>query len=135
MPTSSSTPTSSITPAEPFPTTGLLPLDCPAINATKYSTIPSGSSSNYTYQIHCDVNYTGDDLVKTRTRTIDQCMDACAKQSDANPLNPCGVIVWIGNLTLAIGNTDGNCFLKKDVPAPNAAQPSDRFAGAVWVKG
>ncbi|KFY61607.1 hypothetical protein V496_04957 [Pseudogymnoascus sp. VKM F-4515 (FW-2607)] len=132
-PTSSSTSTSSITPAGPFPTSGVLPLDCPAINGTTYSTIPSGSSSNYTYLINCDVNYEGPDVFKTRTRTLDLCMDECAKHSDANSNNPCALVVWIGNLTLALPNTDGNCYLKGNVVAPNAAKPSDNYAGAVWI--
>ncbi|KFX90948.1 hypothetical protein V490_06170 [Pseudogymnoascus sp. VKM F-3557] len=133
-PTSSSTPTSSVTPAEPFPTAGVLPLDCPARNETHYSTVPPGSSKNYTYRIDCDVNYKGADLKKTKTNTIDLCIDECAKMSDKNPDKPCGLIVWIGNVTLAVPNTGGNCFLKADVVAPNQANPTDNFAGAVWVK-
>jgi hypothetical protein len=130
----SSTPTSSITPADPFPTAGVLPLDCPARNETHYSTVPPGSSKNYTYRIDCDVNYKGADLKKTKTNTIDLCIDECAKMSDNNPDKPCGLIVWIGNVTLAVPNTGGNCFLKADVVAPNQANPTDNFAGAVWVK-
>lgn len=114
-----------------FPTSGLLALDCPALNTISYSTIPSASARNYTFTIYCNVNYVGNDLGPVNALTVSDCMDACAKYDEAPPgSQQCEGVIFNSNLTLAL-QYGGNCFLKSNVSDKVLGEILDIAAGAV----
>ncbi|GAP90102.2 hypothetical protein SAMD00023353_0203610 [Rosellinia necatrix] len=95
-----------------FPTSGLLSLDCPAINGTLEA--QNVSSNRYIFEIYCGFDCSGsqgDSDQSFNEFTIDECMNRCATMNAGDGLSSCGGVVWNGNLTSAL-EQGGNCYLK-----------------------
>ncbi|KIN02693.1 hypothetical protein OIDMADRAFT_27198 [Oidiodendron maius Zn] len=117
---SGSTPSSSsgtgLVGATPIPTSGILPLDCPTINGSVYTSPGSNSS----FSVTCSANIEGDDVALTMAPSLDACMDDCASYL---PAGDCMAIVFNANLTLSTP-LDGNCFFKSGWSGLNVGSDS-----------
>ncbi|KAK8122879.1 hypothetical protein PG984_011549 [Apiospora sp. TS-2023a] len=101
------------TSSTPFPTTGILPLDCPNIDGTqKRYTVP-GSTTTYTYRFACEQDALGSlgDGNFWNTTSLDGCVSKCTEQDYNESYTSCGGVVWNGNLPAAL-TQGGNCYLK-----------------------
>jgi hypothetical protein len=97
--------------AGPFPTGGILALDCPNINGSDYTS--TQQTGKYTYNVLCNTNYPVTDLKAANATSIQNCLDQCAN------LQSCQGVVFQSNLTLIESlNLPGNCFLKPNTSAP-----------------
>ncbi|OTB03293.1 hypothetical protein M426DRAFT_12652 [Hypoxylon sp. CI-4A] len=110
--TTTSPPASSTTSSSPipFPTSGLLSLDCPSINATTTKTV-NLAKTNYTFQYYCWSDITPENMLIMNSSTVDDCVTQCAEYNQSGGTSDCGGVVWNGNLTSAL-QRGGNCYLK-----------------------
>ncbi|KAI1776256.1 hypothetical protein F4818DRAFT_440622 [Hypoxylon cercidicola] len=127
----SSSITTLISSPTPFPTAGLLALDCPSIDTTSNSTIASGT--RYTFVYHCGNDLPGDDIQMGNSTDIEGCVAQCAEHNADAGSTGCHGVVWNGNLTSAI-RRGGNCYLKSgDTPLSPCGDSCPLAAAAVLV--
>ncbi|KAI9889437.1 MAG: hypothetical protein M1814_005300 [Vezdaea aestivalis] len=114
-PTPTPTTTSTSSSAYSGPTSGILSLNCPAINNTNYSYTPPGSNKAVSFTQFCNRDLTeapGSPYTNligaVKTYTVELCMNACA-QFNLQKKQKCVGVTWGGNLT-EFPNT--NCFYK-----------------------
>lgn len=90
----SNTPTPSSS-AVVLPSNGILPLDCPAINNTLYT------SSQETFRIYCltDLGATDGIVGASLQATLDDCIDACATKNANNASTPCQGLTFGADLS------------------------------------
>src|SRR3569833_2726688 len=127
--TSSST-TSSSSSAAPIPTSGILALNCPAINGTQY-TSPAGPTK-YTFLLLCQTDFKArqSDIASSRAGSFDACLDSCATRNNANLSPPCQGLTIDANLT-AYSNV--NCFLKTAITSTSPYTLDSVLAGALLL--
>lgn len=131
--TPSSTPPTSSTPtttssASPKQTTGVLELNCPAINNSQYTT------QGETFGIYCltDFTATGGNIAQSFQDSINGCIESCAtyNSNETNADSLCQGLTFGANLTRYAG---GNCFLKTGTLTKKAYAVDGSQAGAVWI--
>ncbi|KAJ0108480.1 hypothetical protein J7T55_002084 [Diaporthe amygdali] len=122
-PTSTSTSTTS---AFPTPSNGILPLNCPAINNTQYTT--DGAS----FFIYCltDFKTSQGNIAQSLQPSINDCIDTCATYNSKNTDEPCQALTFGANLTRYGG---ANCFLKTGPLQSKPYTVDDYQAGAVLI--
>ncbi|KAK2611446.1 hypothetical protein N8I77_004784 [Diaporthe amygdali] len=122
-PTSTSTSTTS---AFPTPSNGILPLNCPAINNTQYTT--DGAS----FFIYCltDFKTSQGNIAQSLQPSINDCIDTCATYNSKNTDDPCQALTFGANLTRYGG---ANCFLKTGPLQSKPYTVDDYQAGAVLI--
>lgn len=91
-----STTSTSTSTSIPTPSNSVVPLNCPAINATQYNT-ESGSS----FIIYCQMSLEGSTpiVLSVMQYSIDDCIDTCVEYSLNNTDAPCQGIGFGANLT------------------------------------
>jgi len=103
---SSASSTATNTSPTPFPSSGLLALDCPAINNTTYA------SGSQTFKVQCSTNYAATNIVGFNSTTLDACMDRCVAFNANGPTQKCVAVTFQANLTTAMEPGQGaNCWL------------------------
>lgn len=113
-PASTTATVSTSTTSYPVPTSGVLALNCPAINGTQYTT-QSGSSS-YTFLLFCQTDFRSisQDIDSSIQYSFDSCINNCALRNSANKLPQCQGLTFDANLT---SYKVANCFLKTGITA------------------
>ena len=115
---SSSTPTTSGS----YSSSGTIPTACPAANNTLYTT--TSKDSKKTFLRLCGVDYSGvggaKDLKSIYTKSMDECMDACASVSNCTG---CG---W-GHIIGDSGSLH-RCWLKTNLETEHNATKDWNFA-------
>jgi hypothetical protein len=94
------------------PTSGVLALNCPAINNTQY-TATSGSTKD-TFVLYClkDFSSKSKDFGVSLAYSFNSCIDKCVEHNAGGKDPPCQALTFGANLTQY---HDANCFLKTAV--------------------
>jgi len=117
------------------PTKGKLALDCPRINQTNQTV--TLESRTWTFSVRCGTDFAAWDTVAIIAYSLRDCMQACAsynRNADRRNGGPerCAAVVFNADLTAAVPNFYGTCFLKNST-AEEYPGGGDGFAAAVVV--
>ena len=108
--TTSSTGTATATSGLVVPT-GVLALDCPALADAGTQTITLGDSS-WHFTPSCGTDFAYHDIGAVIVYSFHDCMQACAAHNHFYGENQCVVAHFSAEMTNAIANDYGNCWLK-----------------------
>jgi hypothetical protein len=94
-----------------------VPLSPPKVNTTALDCTTGDtvqSWSGQTFQLNCDTNYGGGDVVTVIAYDLDTCVEACSSMNSLASSNDtaCYGFVFNSNLEAIYGDQSGNCFLK-----------------------
>jgi len=105
------------------PASGILPLDCPAINGTQYR--PPASPAPYIVLCRTDFDPRGGNVGQFLLATLNECIDSCTAAASKG----CNAVTFGANITQF---NVANCFLHKKAgnPVPTKVTPQ---AGALLL--
>ncbi|EXJ70565.1 uncharacterized protein A1O5_06635 [Cladophialophora psammophila CBS 110553] len=87
-----------------------------SLNCTTGTSVYSASGSQF--QLTCDKNYPGNDIVSIITYTLDVCVEACANMNVLQAQTVCHGVMYNANLAMMVQNGNGNCWLKTAMQNP-----------------
>ncbi len=104
-----------------------------ALDCTTGTTVQSWSGQ--TFQLNCNTNYGGGDVVNLIAYDLDTCVEACSSMNElgGNGTTTCYGVVFNSNLEAIYGKQEGNCWLKGSAmgnPSVDGLPPS---VGAVLI--
>ncbi|KIW90385.1 uncharacterized protein Z519_09030 [Cladophialophora bantiana CBS 173.52] len=87
-----------------------------SLNCTTGTSVYSASGSQF--QLTCDKNYPGNDIVSLITYTLDTCVEACANMNVLQAQTVCHGVMYNANLAMMVQGGNGNCWLKTAMQNP-----------------
>lgn len=92
---STSTPSTSTSLASPTPSNGILPLNCPAINNTQYTT------EDQSFYIYCQMDFKSPsgNIAQSLQMSVGDCIDSCAEHNTNTSQTVCQGMTFGANLT------------------------------------
>jgi len=91
--------------------TGVLALDCPALNNADEQTITLGDTS-WHFKPSCGTDFFGHDIGAVIVYSFHDCMQACAAHNHFWGADQCVVAHFDANMAPLIKSDYGNCWLK-----------------------
>ena len=101
-----------------------------ALDCNDQSTMTSTSGEQF--QLHCNINYGGNDIVDIIAYTLDACIEACSNMNTIANATTCHGIMFNANMEYVYAEDSGNCWLKSLMadPTTDSLPPS---VGAVLL--
>lgn len=73
------------------------------------------STTGQQFQLNCNKNFPGSDLLNFVAYTLDDCIEACSNYNNINQTTICRGIVFNANMDLITEEYNGNCYLKSSM--------------------
>ncbi|KAK4945592.1 hypothetical protein LTR10_015211 [Elasticomyces elasticus] len=87
-----------------------------ALDCNDKSTITSATGEQF--QLNCNINYGGNDIINIIAYTLDACIEACSNLNTIANATTCHGIMFNGNMEFVVAEDNGNCWLKSLMAAP-----------------
>ena len=119
------------------PASGIVPLDCPALNGT-IQTVSLGQNS-WDFRITCGLDYNGvTDIVAVISHSFKDCLQACASYNLNHKADQCIALHFAADLDNSVPINFGNCWLKTSTGTPNQGRANTdaaaRLVSSSWGK-
>ncbi|KAI1612007.1 hypothetical protein EDD36DRAFT_465854 [Exophiala viscosa] len=98
--------------------TPLLPsqVNTTALDCNDQSTLTSESGDQF--QLNCNMNYGGNDIVDFIAYTLDACIEACSSMNTVANATTCHGVMFNANMETVYAEDSGNCWLKSLMADP-----------------